>query len=63
MKKKEKKELKTKLILAVKKVLDSNNATLTAKIEKYAKKYINEIFRKSKTIVIPKRKVAVVNSL
>jgi hypothetical protein len=59
MKKKEKKELKEKLIVAVKKVLNTNNAILTAKIEKSAEKYISEIVKKSKKKIIAKKKPAV----
>lgn len=60
MKKKEKKELKEKLMVAVKKVLINNNAILTAKIEKTVKKSMKEIVKKSKKKVIAKRKPAVV---
>ena len=59
MEKKEKKELKDKLILAVKKVLTTNNTILTAKIEKAVKKYIKEIVKKSKKKIIAKKKPAV----
>ncbi len=43
--------------MAVKKVLATNNAILTAKIEKSAEKYINEIFNKSKKKIIAKKKI------
>ena len=59
MKKKEKKELKEKLIVAVKKVLTTHNAILTAKIEKTVKKSIKQIVKKSKKKIISKKKTAV----
>ncbi len=59
MKKKEKKELKNKLIVAVKKVLTANNAILTTKIEKTVKKSIKAIVNKSKKKNIAKKKTAV----
>ncbi|MEO8764283.1 MAG: hypothetical protein ABI416_08350 [Ginsengibacter sp.] len=59
MKKKEKKELKNKLIVAVKNVLTTNNAILTSKIEKAVEKSINLIVKKSQKKNIAKRKTSV----
>ncbi len=59
MKKKDKKELKQKLIVAVKKVLESNNGILTAKIEKAVKNSIKLIVKKSRKKITTKKKAAV----
>jgi hypothetical protein len=59
MKKKERKVLKEKLTAAVKKVLATNNAILTAKIEKAVKKSINQIVKKSKKKIIAKKKAGI----
>ena len=59
MKKKEKRELKEKLIVAVKKVLTTNNAILTSKIEKAVKKSMKQIVKKSKKKINTKKKSAV----
>jgi hypothetical protein len=58
MKKSERKILKEKLTTAVKKVLVTNNAVLTAKIEKAVKKSIRRIVKKSKKKRIAQRKAA-----
>ena len=47
MKKKEKKALKEKLLAAIKRVLKTNNASLTNKIEKVLKKSIKKIADKA----------------
>ena len=47
MKKKEKKALKEKLLAAIKRVLKTNNASLTNKIEKVLKKSIKKIADKT----------------
>ena len=47
MKKKEKKVLKEKLLTAIKRVLKTNNASLTNKIEKILKKSIKKIADKT----------------
>ena len=56
MKKKEEKELKEKLVAAVKKVLKDNNAILTVKIDKVVKKSIKQIIKKSSKKIAVKRK-------
>lgn len=56
MKKKEKKELEAKLIVAVKRVMTTNNAVLNAKIEKTLKKSIKAIVKKSKKKVVAIKK-------
>ncbi len=60
MRKKERKLLKEKLTAAVKRVLKSNNALLTSKIEKAVNKSINKIVKKRKKKIIAKRKSSVI---
>lgn len=57
MQKKERKALKEKLTAAVRKVLTTNNAVLTAKIEKAVKKSISRIVKKSEKKILAKKKV------
>ena len=56
MKKKEGKALKEKLIAAVKKTLNDNDAVLTDKIEKAVMKSIKQIVKKSSKKATAKRK-------
>jgi len=59
MTKKERKAFKEKLITAVKKILKANETVLTAKIEKFVKKSVQRIVKKSKVTAKKKTVVAV----
>ena len=60
MTKEERRALKEKLTAAVKKVLITNNAVLTVKIEKAVKKSITRIVKKSEKKVLAKKKARTV---
>lgn len=59
MTKKERKAFEEKLITAVKKILKANETVLTAKIEKFVKKSVQRIVKKSKVTAKKKTVVAV----